>query len=592
MFSYAQRSRVFLGGVCAVALVVFVLSGCSEVRHARGGLTSPDPVVRAAAAESLGVWGITRAIPRLERLTRDTVPGVRARAYEALVRLQYEPADTMLVDAALRDPDASVRNCAAMALAECEPTSAAMLLTDYLDGSSETLKVRSLQALTTIAQIARDSLRIVAFTKSGWHMSGVVIASQEARTELPGNWQAWDAYSATELGGSIAPSDTGEVAADQAAIGLAWLGGEQSVPGLARVFSGVVPKAVLDSVLQVVAFRGDSTVLARLLEEVRTNVVSARRRATERLGGLPHITAEEKLVELADDRSNEVRREAWLSQLRIHGVSLDTTRPAPSFPLRQWSSGTIQKAAEASRSRSLGEALGAALVLVRAGEAGGVERLLDLISSERLRPRVACRALALVPSEAGDSQAERAAAFIRQRARSRDPETRAAAMQAMGRWRIPGAVELLRSALDDDDRAVQISALRTARLQLMRELLPEAMALLSSRDDDLRREAARTSAALVETSTVHQLALGVGSNDPYRRRGFVRAVGYAAAKVWATPEAATYGDKLSQGLTLMLLIAQNAARPEDRALAAWAVGYVKAYGVDDGLALASGDEYQ
>ena len=97
--------------------------------------TDPDPVVREAAAESLGMIGAAEGAAALGRALSDPDEHVRRRAAAALIVVPSENVKDDLVDAALHDPSAAVRRFSVEAMAGLDPDEAAdsvaLCLRDY-----------------------------------------------------------------------------------------------------------------------------------------------------------------------------------------------------------------------------------------------------------------------------------------------------------------------------------------------------------------------------------------------------------------------------------------------------------------------------
>jgi HEAT repeat protein len=122
-------------------------------------LQDQSPEVRQTAAESLGKIGDRAALPAVLPLLLDPVPVVRATAAQALGRMA-SPADEAVImglSGALGDPADKVRQAAALAIGDIEPSPRQLsTVPDLLRGSDVHVRraaVRALLALDT-SQVA------------------------------------------------------------------------------------------------------------------------------------------------------------------------------------------------------------------------------------------------------------------------------------------------------------------------------------------------------------------------------------------------------------------------------------------------------
>ena len=145
------------------ALVCVTLVGCLQEApgpspdHSKALLTAllkdNSPEVRQTAVESLGKIGDRTAVPAVLPLLTDAIPPVRAAAAQALGRMATaadEAAVTGLTGA-LRDPADNVRQAAAMAISDIEPSPRQLAVIVMLARSAD-LQVRrtAVQALQSL----------------------------------------------------------------------------------------------------------------------------------------------------------------------------------------------------------------------------------------------------------------------------------------------------------------------------------------------------------------------------------------------------------------------------------------------------------
>ncbi|HKY70491.1 MAG TPA: HEAT repeat domain-containing protein [Nitrospira sp.] len=122
-------------------------------------LQDQSPEVRRTAAESLGKIGDPTTLPAVVPLLHDPVPAVRATAAQALGRMA-SPADEAVImglSRALEDPDDKVRQAAALALGDIEPSPRQLsTVADLLRGSDVHVRRAAVHALLALdtSQIA------------------------------------------------------------------------------------------------------------------------------------------------------------------------------------------------------------------------------------------------------------------------------------------------------------------------------------------------------------------------------------------------------------------------------------------------------
>jgi HEAT repeat protein len=561
-------------------------SGCSRERSAISDLGSDSPLERAAAAESLGVWGVHRAQRTLLGLVRDPVAGVRTRAMEALGYVGDSLAVQVLRHALLYDRDRGVRFAAAVALGRSCPDSGIAFITPYLEGPTSGVSLRCARGLTALMKDV-DSIGPWARVAAGRSLTGVVMSSLSAREELPGNIHAWENY----VRGSIASEDTAEVLADQALITLGWLGSSEAGNGIVSAFRGTVSRAVMDSLLSIIATRNDTVLVRALLAELNTGVVATRKRAIRRLGGLPVPLVERALANAGGRRNNPAGAEAWKSLLRIHGVRLvPTDPPEVQAPLTPWAPSVLTAARRVQRhSRDPLTRVRAGTVLLLAGDPIGSQGILSGQRGSRTALREACHALGVIPPN------HMAAIFGKMRRsvvrlmNSGSSRSHVAGLTAMRAGTYRGGNERVRSLLESGDVKVVRAAIQMIAVRRDTFMLVDLLPLMGHTDPETRSLAARTVALLTDRDSVRYLVLALTTDIVSRRRGAVEAIGYVAKGVWRTPSAPAYGKKLSHATTWIIRMLQREVVPGDRARAAWALGYIDAYGVNDALGMALGD---
>ena len=539
---------------------------------------------RAAAAESLGVWGAAEAYGALAAAVADSVPGVRERVAEALGRVRNTQGLAPLLRRVFAEEDSGVAHAAARAMATLAADSSVELLAPSLEGPSATLRLRTARALTEIARAAGPHMGPSARLRLGGSLGDVVNSAQRARHELPGNWRAWDTYRE----GRIAPEDSAEVLADQAAVALAWLGGARSGPGLLRAVRGTMSPAARDSVLAVVAMRNDTLIIERLARDLETNVIGARRRAIGLLGGVPHVRAQDALLRGTSDTRTETRRAAWRSLVRLSGHRLfpGDERP-PNCPLRPGPA-VVLAAERAAHDPDPVVAICGAFLWATADPAG-VPSLAALRPPDDASAAALCRALEIVPPQA--KAASLVAGLLTDAVRSSAPAVRAAAMPAISKWDIPDAVAHVRTGLADPDSSVMRAALCAAGLRRERSLIAAVMPKLDA-DPTTRALAAEALASLADSQSVAYLVLALTTDQIDRRRGAVQAIGSVAKRVHNTPDARAYRVELSQAIPWLKRMAAAESAPGDRAHALWALGYLPSGDSEQVLGLALGDEFE
>jgi len=585
--SAAQVCR-FMGvpvGVLAAALFLSGIAGCSRVRRAESDLRDANPVRRAAAAESLGVWRAMKSGPRIRPLLNDSVPGVRERAAEALGQLGDSTAVPALLALILDEDDAGVRRAAAQALAALMPDTSVEAIIPFLQGPTATVSLRAALALTELVRAADRGFQPATNGHLGRSLGGVVQSGQARREELPGNWQAWDDY----VRGLIASGDTSEVVTDQAAVGLAWLGGEAAGRGLLTAIQGTITPTLRDSLLAILVLRNDSLVTRGLIADSETNVVSSRRRAIRLLGGLPNALVLEALLSATGDPALDIRREAWNSLLRVHGLRPPLGDSAcPKRHFTTLSPALLAKARHALNDADPHVAVSAAIALVHAEERAGVRALVECA---RQHPQVlgaVCAALADVPRSLTTVPSDVVAPVIVRGVASPDLAVRIAAARALGRWDVPDSALLLQLLLKAPEPEVVRAALQAIGERKDASFLADALSLFGA-DSLTRMQAAQTVAALVDVHSFNYLILALTTDQLDRRRAAVEAVGLVALGLWGTKEAKDYAPLFARAKSWLTRMAGEELDPQDRAHALWALSYIPSQEEAEDLGIGLGD---
>ncbi len=571
--------------VCCLAILLALSTGCSRVGRALGDMRDKDPLLRAAAAESLGVWRATDATSALMDALADSVPGVRERAAASLGELGDRRAVSALLPVAMSDADTGVARYAARALAALAADSVAEIVARSLEGTPSSVRLRAGETLATIFRSAGGSMESASRARLGAVLGDVTTSTQRARHELPGNWRAWDGH----LGGRISPEDSAEVVADQVSIALAWLGGAESGTGLLKAILGTTSPLARDSLLGILALRDDEVVIRRLAAEVRTNLVAARHRAIDLLGGLPTAYVVRALAASATEPRSETRHAAWEALVRIHGYMLFAAdmRP-PTASLGEVDPAVVAATDDATNDAEPATRLRAAFLRAVADPAASTGlaaiRPRDPATSEAL-----CNALgALSPH---DSTREDAVLSLIASSRSQWPRVRRAAIVALSRWDAVAAVPHVRSLVADPDTSVAHAALRAATKCRERSLIAAVMPKLEGHAAT-RQLAAEALAALADSQSVTYLVLGLTNDGVERRQGSVEAIRIVAKRVWNTPLEASYRAELSRAEPWLQRMAVEESEPRDRARAARAVGYMPSYESNATLGVLLGDEVE
>lgn len=561
-----------------------VLVSCSRVGQARGDLTNPDPLVRAAAAESLGVWRTTDVAREIEPLLRDSIPGVRERAAEALGRLGDSTSFGGLVERILTDDDAGVCRSAAHALARFMPDTAVQVLIPYLDGPTARTRLQVAAALTALIRASKDRFSQATGEDLGWTLSGVVESAQGRRAELPGNWRGWDDF----VIGTVASEDTLEVVADQAAAALAWFGGMHVGKGLLLALRGTITPTLRDSLLSILVMEEDSVVTGRLIVDCRANIASSRRRALRLLGGLANASVLEALAGATDDPVPDVRREAWRSLVRLHGLQVpgsDETIPSHHFFVS--SPELVARARRGLAQDDRVVVMSAALILFRAGDADAVRALVQWAVR---RPEWTEDILTLLSGAPKDPSVPLAVVHpvIARGITSANSPVRVGAARALGRWQVQDAAALLVPLFSDPREEVTVAALQATAQAAYADLLPDVL-LLFGADSTVQMEAARTAAALVNTQSFDYLLLALTTDQLHRRRAAVKAVAYVAERVHDTDQETAYTLALSRAADWLARMVRDEADPRDRLNALSALRYTRFDGLEEALGICLGD---
>src|SRR6056297_3658736 len=119
-------------------------------------LSSEVPELRMAAASALGKLGETSAVPALVDALTDENPQVRVRAAAALAQLDHPKAVPALIER-LSDPDGEVRMEAAVALASIGTDQALAALLDMLDDNNTAIRRIAASALADPSSAVRSA---------------------------------------------------------------------------------------------------------------------------------------------------------------------------------------------------------------------------------------------------------------------------------------------------------------------------------------------------------------------------------------------------------------------------------------------------
>ncbi len=571
----------------AVAAVALVVAGCSRTARMERRLSSDGAVERAAAAESLGVWGASEALASLVEAVGDTVPGVRERVMEAVGRTGGPGEVSVLVGRLLGDSDPGVRDRAAWALSYLAPDTSALILARAAGGPTETIRLRAVCGLTDLARYAGTGLSATARRVVGGALGDVVRSTQAGREEIPGNWFAWDAVHT----GSIAPEDTAEVVGDQAAIGLAWLGGAESGAGLMDALRGVAGAGVRDSVLATLAVRNDRLVIDAIVGEMDTRMTSARRHAVDLLGRIPHSVAVSGLLAASEDASGDVRAASWAGLAAVHGVRIIPGVQVVSRPLPMIDAAVTTAANAAATAGEARIAVPAALLL---GPGAG-DAAVDVLSAHAIDARtpVEWRVAAYTAIEsmpvAGpvSARAERAVSVG---VRSSSGDVRAAAIRASGRIPFSGREREIRRAFESDDPRIVRAGLIAVRTAGLTQFGADVLGQFVS-DSLTRAEAARTMAALAVADRQHMnyLVLVLTNNDPIRRHTAVEGIRVAASRLWAADSLDAYRSVILPAIPWLAQIGRQETSPDYRAHALDALGFVPSHETNEALGLGLDD---
>jgi HEAT repeat protein len=135
----------------------YALGRIEEAKETEAGeavkelLTDANESVRAAAARSLGLLGVTEAVPLLIERLHD-VPAVRANASSALAMFGDEAIPALAE--ALQDEDADVRAAAAEALGASKSADAVTPLIDALSDEAESVRLPVARGLARLGDLA------------------------------------------------------------------------------------------------------------------------------------------------------------------------------------------------------------------------------------------------------------------------------------------------------------------------------------------------------------------------------------------------------------------------------------------------------
>jgi len=579
-----MSENVVRSSMCILLAGTFALfGGCSRVKKAQENLAEPDPLVRAAAVDSLHAWKTVEAAPLLRQAIGDSMPGIRERIVDALGSFA-EPADiALLISMATNDPDDGVRAHSARALMRIAPDSALGLMVPLLQGPTATRSLRTANALTRMILAAQKPLAPQTRERLGASLGGVVMSMQAHRGETPGNWRAWESY----LDGHITPEDTADVAADQAAVALAWLGGAESGGGLMSALRGTISPLLRDSLLSVIASRDDQIVARGLIDGMHTNVVAARKRTIRLLGRFPHSLCVEELLALTSDRDASIRREAWQSLLHLHGYTLADDEDSPRLPRATPSPRVREGALRAMTSADLNVAMSAAMLRAQSGDVEGVRALVRIGRSGGSRVlATTCRALSQISPD--EATAPDVAPVIARALRSAQVDVRVAGYRALGTWGMPDPESHVRAGLNDGDGRIVRAALDAAADLRLDGLMADVLSAMAA-DSLTRPHVAHALSAMVGPATTQYVVLALSNRETNRRRTAVEAVRLLASRVWKTDVASEYEPALARAAPFLARIAYQERNPVDRKRALEALGYISAPETDEALGVGLDD---
>jgi HEAT repeat protein len=576
-----------------LSAAALIAAACSDSARMQRQLTSEHPVERAAAAESLGVWGAHDALHGLRAALDDSIPGVRERVVSALGRIGGAELTPLIAGIAVNDPDPGVRRSAAHSLARADAPRGIEVIHPLLRGPTPTVQLRAVEACTDILRASNGDLPQTVRGEIGATLGDLVRSVQVKRAELPGNWRAWSACWDSE----IAPDDTIEVVADQAVIALAWLGGAEAGRGLMEAFGGLLAPNVKDSALATIVIRDDTTLIGAIVAQLGTNVVSSRLRAVQVLGGIPHPHAAEALLGATSDRASDVRRAAWIGLARIHGgqVLPDSERIGLSHRLAL--SEPVRAAAQkALQSRIPFETIGAAVLLHAcdavddpAAVAEAVARHSAAVSGDSVCSIALYRALEVLPG--GQRDIPSVAAAIEPGFTARSVGVRAAAVRASGKWVAPYRRGVILGALRSYASAAMIrAALIAIRHMHSSDYTAEVLNAFGA-DSATRIEAARTMAALAydNAQAVRYLVLMLSNIEPDRRHTAVEAIGILASQLRREETLDSTAPALQAAIPWLAQMAHEEEVAANRAHALWALGYLPSYETNEALGVGLDD---
>jgi cyclophilin family peptidyl-prolyl cis-trans isomerase/HEAT repeat protein len=155
---------------------------------------SPDPSLRAAAAEALSYLTFAKAGTLTAKLAADSDPLVRGTVLSSLRTAEAVAQHRPLVQAALNDPDPGVRAAAVEALTRAPDASVVSILSDTLSKSSGMREPDVAIAVIAAAEKVRSEAGAGAVVEAAYRHPNPLVA-RLARRSLLQNFRAADATS-------------------------------------------------------------------------------------------------------------------------------------------------------------------------------------------------------------------------------------------------------------------------------------------------------------------------------------------------------------------------------------------------------------
>ena len=150
---------------------------------------SPDPIVRATAAEAVGYLSFSRAAPLRATLVSDPSPVVRAAVLSGLTTGEAVAQNRAVIQRALNDADAGVRASAIEALTRSEDPSTLTVLSDALSKSAGSREPDVPIAVIAAAEKLRSNPGARAILEAAYRSQNPVV-SRIARRSLLKNFRA------------------------------------------------------------------------------------------------------------------------------------------------------------------------------------------------------------------------------------------------------------------------------------------------------------------------------------------------------------------------------------------------------------------